>query len=168
MTLYYIDERIRAFLADAADPDTGELPADAEFWESLDSLQMERETLIEQLGLGYKNALAEAKACRDEARTLTDRARRLEATCESIRGQLANALEGQKFSTGRVSFTFRKVTTAEITNEAAFLDYAEQGHEHLIRYKTPEVNKRELEAALKAGQTIPGAELQTRQSMSIK
>lgn len=169
MTLYNINAELAAALAsieDAIDPETGELPEG--YADYIEALTMRREDAIEQMGLEYKNRTAEAKACREEANALLDRARRLEGSAEHIKAIVASELAGQKFSTGRVSVSFRTVKTAEIVNEAALLDYAEQGHEHLIRYKTPDVNKREVEAALRAGMEIPGAELQIRQSMSIK
>ena len=167
MTLYEIDWQIAGFLANAADPDTGELPDNDEIWAELDRLQMAREAVIEQMGLAYKNYDAEAKACRNEARALLERARKLETSAESIKGAVANALDGQKFSTGRVAFSFRKVTTGEVIDRATFMDWAEM-HDVYLRYKEPEIDKLQLTNALKAGVKIPGAELQTRQSMSIK
>lgn len=168
MTLYYIDEALRNLLDAAIDPETGEVKEDEDLWAELDRLQLTREEVIEQMGLEYKNLDAEAEACRKEARALTERARRLECRRETIKGQLATALDGEKFSTGRVAFTFRRVTTGEVTDRAVFMDWAENGHKIYLRYKEPEIDKLQLTNALKAGVEVPGAELQTRKSMSIK
>ena len=169
MTLYNINTELAAALANieaAIDPDTGELPED--YADYIERLNMAREDAIEGLALEYKNRIAEAKACRAEAAALTDRARKLEAGAENIMAIVSRELQGEKFSTGRVAVSWRKSTKAEVTNEAVFLDWAETGHEQLLRYQRPEVDKVLLKNALLAGETIPGAELVTRQNMSIK
>lgn len=168
MTLYEINTQLAALLADAIDPETGEIPEDVDLWAELDRLNMYHDDVLEQMALDYKNRTAEAEACRKEAKTLLERARRQEAVADTIKAQLAFELNGQKFSTGRVSMNWRKSKTTEITDKAAFLDFAENGHDHLLKYREPEPDKTAIYNAMRGGVSIPGVEIIEHNNMSIK
>lgn len=168
MTLYEINTQLAALLAEAIDPETGEIPEDVDLWAELDRLNLYHDDIIEQMALDYKNRTAEAEACRKEAKTLLERARHLEAVAETIKDQLAFELNGQKFSTGRVSMNWRKSKTTEITDKAAFLDFAENGHDHLLKYREPEPDKTAIYNAMRGGASIPGVEIVEHNNMSIK
>lgn len=161
MTLYSINAALEELL-NQQDPETGELTCDLD---QLDALMMERGEKLEGLALYVKNADAEAKAIREEEKALAERRRSLENKAERAKGFLAEQLAGEKFSTPKVAVSWRKSEAVELGPE--FLPWALEKDAYL-RYKDPEPDKAMLKTALKAGEQIPGAELVTRQSMTIK
>lgn len=163
MNIYEIDQQIAQLIADSIDPETGELILDNE---TLDALQMEREAKVENLALWIKNSNAMAQSIRAEEKALAERRQAIERKTERLKDYLAYALGGQKFTTPRVSCTFRKTEAVEL--EPEFMDWARIAAPGLLRYKEPEADKTEIKKALKEGATLAYAALVTRQSMSIK
>ena len=72
MKLFEINAALEELL-NQQDPETGELTCDLD---QLDALMMERDEKLEGLALYCKNADAEAKAIREEEKTLAERRRR--------------------------------------------------------------------------------------------
>ena len=143
------------------DPETGEWINEDE----LDALNMERDEKIENILLWVKNLKADAKAIKDEEDALKARRKALESKAEHLTDYVAFGLAGEKFSTPKVAVSWRKSEAVELGPE--FLPWALEKDAYL-RYKDPEPDKAMLKTALKAGEQIPGAELVTRQSMTIK
>ena len=162
MTLYEIDNAIREVLESAADPETGEL-VDEELLEQYDKLIMDRDQKVENVGLFIKNLEADAKAIREEEKALADRRRAAENKAEHLRNYLQFCLGGQKFSTPRLTVSFRKSKKLEF-DEAHLYDIPED----YLRYKEPELDKKRITEALKAGEDIPGCSLVENVSMIIK
>lgn len=159
MNLYEIDREIEACLV--IDEATGEVTFDEE---RLAGLQVERDRKIENLALYIKNLVAEASAIKAEKLVLAERQRRAEAKVERLRGYLSDALAGEKFSTPRVTVSWRKSERLEI-NEDLFIGMA--GNE---KYFVPEVkiDRAAVKADLKAGTFIVGAELAECQNIQIR
>ena len=149
MRIYEIDKAIEELIANAVNPETGELILDNE---ALDALQMERDQKIENLALYVKDLTATAKAIREEEKALQQ--------------YLTYALGGQKFSTARVACTFRRSETVECGPE--FIEWAKKNDVSLLRQKEPEVNRTEIKDKLKAGMTIPYTALVEKQNLTIK
>ena len=160
MKLYEINAALEELL-NQQDPETGELTCDLE---QLDALMMERDEKLEGLALYVKNADAEAKAIREEEKALAERRRSLENKAERAKGFLAEQLAGEKFSTPKVAVSYRKSEQVEVS--MAF--FTEESNERFLRFKDPEADKTAIKAALKAGETVPGAELVTNLNMQIK
>ncbi|MCD8087257.1 MAG: siphovirus Gp157 family protein [Oscillospiraceae bacterium] len=158
MTIYDIDQQMAALV----DPETGELLD----YDAFDALQMERETKIEDMALWYKNEMAEAAAIRAEEEALAERRKRTENRAERLKGYIDTALAGEKFKTSRVVCSFRASSAVEVDDE--FVTWAEQYGDTFLRFKTPEVNKAAIAAAIKDGQTVPHATMVQRQNLSIK
>ena len=163
MRIYEIDKAIEELIANAVDPETGELILDNE---ALDALQMERETKVENLALYVKDLVATAKAIRDEEWALAERRQAVEKKAARLHQYLTYALQGQKFSTPRVACSFRRSETVECGSE--FVEWAKKNDLSLLRQKEPEANKKEIKAKLKAGMTIPYTTLVEKQSLTIK
>jgi len=158
--LYEINADLEALLAQV-DEDTGELLFSMEDFEAL---QMEREAALEGIALSVKNKLAEAAAIKAEIDTLTERKTALEKKAARLREFLAEALAGEKLSTPRVAVSWRKSEAVEITDpNFIFCHYPQY-----LRHKDPDFDKAKIKAAIKAGELTHGAELVTRQNMSIK
>ena len=160
MRLYEINAALEELL-NQQDPETGELTCDMG---ALEALMLERDEKLEGLALYCKNCDAEAKAIREEEKALADRRRSLENRAGRAREFLELQLRGEKFTTPRVAVSWRKSEAVEI----GMGFFATDANERFLRYRDPEADKAAVRAALKAGETVPGAELVTRQSMQIK
>lgn len=156
-SLYEIDKAIMDFEFQI-DEETGEILNATD----LDDLKMAREQKIENIGLYYKSLLGEAEMVKAEAKSLSDRQKRLENKAESLKKYLAYALKGEKFSTPRMSVSYRKSESVKIDDDYAIPDkWCE-----LSVVKKP--NKKLIKDALKKGEHIFGAELITKSNISVK
>lgn len=162
MTLYEIDNAIREVLESAADPETGEL-VDEALLEQYDKLIMDRDQKVENIGLYIKNLEADAAAIKAEAKNLTARAKAAENKAEHLRNYMQFCLNGQKFQSPRLSVSFRKSQKVEVDQNRLF-----EIPDDYLRYKDPEVDKKRVSEALKAGEDIPGCTLVDSVSMIIK
>ena len=161
MRLYDINAAIMDLL-EQVDEETGELTCDLE---QLEALSMAREEKLENLALYVKNTEAEAKAIREEEKALAERRRSLENRSERARTFLEDQLGGEKFQTARVAISYRRSEAVELA--PSFMEWARE-QDRFLRYKDPEADKTAIKAALKAGEEIPGATLETRVSMQLK
>lgn len=162
MTLYEIDNAIREVLESAADPETGEL-VDEALLEQYDKLIMDRDQKVENIGLFIKNLEADAAAIKAEAKNLTARAKAAENKAEHLRNYLQFCLDGQKFQSPRLSVSFRRSQKVEVDQNRLF-----EIPDDYLRYKDPEVDKKRVSEALRAGEDIPGCTLVESVSMIIK
>ena len=158
MTLYEIDTQITALI----DPETGEI-AD---YEQFEQLQMDREKKLENIGLWIKDLRAEAAAVKEEARSLTDRAKAAENKADRLETYLEYALQGEKFSTPKLSVSWRKsVAAAFDTDEASFC----AAHPNYTVTKVEvKPDKKSLLSDLKKGVHIDGAYLEERMNIQVK
>lgn len=163
MTIYEIDNRI----AELVDPETGELLD----YDAFASLQMERDTKIENMALWYKDLTAEAKAIREEEKALAERRKSAENKAERLKAYLDEALAGQSYKSARVSVSYRKSMALDIADEdvATVIKELETcGLDSCLMYQAPKISKTELTKALKAGAVVPGAELVERVNIQIR
>lgn len=161
MNLYEIDQRI----LELVDPETGEILD----YEAFTELRMEQEDKIEGMSLWWKNLTAEAAAIKAEENSLAERRKVLEKKADSLKQYLAEILGGSKFSTARVACSFRKSKAVEITDEAEFIRQMEETqHYEYLKFSAPTVNRTEITNAIKAGKTVPGAQLIEKSNLSIK
>ena len=162
MTLYEINNAIQDVLDYALDPETGEILDDA-LMASYDQLRMDRDEKIENIGCFIKNLEADAKAIREAEKSLADRRRAAENKAEHLRNYLQFCLAGQKFQSPRLAVSFRK-SKKVVFDEVHLYDVPDD----YLRYKEPELDKKLVADALKAGEVIPGCELVESVSMIIK
>ena len=162
MTLYEIDKAIQEALEGAVDPESGEI-IDEELLAAYDQLRMDRDQKVENIGLYIKNLEADAAAIKTEAKNLTARAKAAENKAEHLRNYMQFCLNGQKFQSPRLSVSFRRNQKVEV-DENRLYDIPDD----YLRYKDPEVDKKRVSEALKAGEDIPGCTLVESVSMIIK
>lgn len=162
MTLYEIDKAIQEALEGAVDPESGEI-IDEELLAAYDQLRMDRDQKIENIGLYIKNLEADAAAIKAEAKNLTARAKAAENKAEHLRNYMQFCLNGQKFQSPRLSVSFRRSQKVEVDQNRLF-----EIPDDYLRYKDPEVDKKRVSEALKAGEDIPGCTLVDSVSMIIK
>ena len=157
MTLFEIDDAILNFEFEV-DDETGEILNAQE----LDELKMAREDKIEGVGLWIKNLEAEAAAVKAEKDNMADRQKRLEKKADSLKGYLAYALQGEKFSTPKIAMSWRRSEQVHITDEHLLPENCL----NVTIVKRPD--KKVIKDALKAGKDIMGAELIEKQNLQIK
>lgn len=152
MTIFDIDQAIMA----CVDAETGEVID----LDKMNALQMERGEKIENVALWIKELDAEAKAIREEEKRLAERRRVNENKIASLKGYLSMALSGQKFSTPRVKISWRKSETVDISDPEKI-----PASWYRAKY---EIARDDIKAALKAGETVPGASLIENTNIQIK
>lgn len=130
--------------------------------DELDELKLAREDKIEGIGLWVKNLEAEKVAVKAEKNIMADREKRLEKKIDSLKGYLSMALNGQKFSTPKVTMGFRKSVSVNIPDESAIAD------EYCNFTVVKKPDKTMIKNALSAGKEIFGAELVEKQNLQIK
>ena len=160
--LYEIDQDI----LDCVDMETGEI-LDAE---KLDALQMERERKLEGVSLWVKDLTAEANAVKEEADKLTARKRALDNKIQALKSWLLIALNGEKLKTPRCNVYQTHSTRVSVEDEAELVKFLEtlDEPERFLRFREPELRKDEIKKALKDDVIIPGARLETTESVVIK
>ena len=152
-TLYEIDAAILACI----DLDTGEIIDE----EQLASLQMERSAKIESVALYYKNTLSDAAAYKAEKDVFAEKERRASATAARLKEWLAEALQGEKFKTARVNITYRK-------SDSVIVDDVLNLPPRFVKFKDPEPDKLAIKQAIKDGEEVNGARIESKQSVTIK
>lgn len=160
MKLYEINAELDALL-EMVDPETGELLCDLD---ALEALTIAREEKLEGLALAVKNYESDAAAIKAEEKALADRRKALENKADRARQFLQSELNGETIKTARVVVSYRRSEAVEI-RDPDFILYADP---KFLTQKIPDINKTAIKAAIKAGEIVPGAELVTRQNMSIK
>ena len=158
MKLYEIDSSLRYIYENYVNEETGEV--DDTYVGELEQLERAKEEKVEACACVYKECLAETKAIADEIKTLTERKRVVTNKAESLKRYLATNCEGEKYKTARMAISWRKSESVEI-DPLAVLDE---------QYTKVEIkpDKKKIKDALKAGETVDGAELVERQNIQIK
>lgn len=158
MTIYEIDDAITSLV----DMETGEIEDEQRF----DELQMERGKKIENIGLYYKNLVAEAKAIRDEEASLAERRKAIENKAERMKNLLAYALNGERFETARIRCSYRKSSSIEVDD--GFVEWAERNADGLLTYSLPKPNKSAIKKALAMGDDLQHVQLVTTMNVQVR
>ena len=162
MTLYEINEQIQNILENCYDPETGEI-YDEELMVQYDSLRLQREEKAENVACYIKNLRAESAAIKEEAKKLAARAKSAENKADHLEDYLQYCLQGEKLNTTRCAVSYRKSKKVEFDENRLF-----EVPEKYLRYKDPELDKKAVTEALKAGEEVPGCKLVENVSMIIK
>ena len=160
--LYEIDQEI----LDCVDMESGEI-LDSE---KLTALQMERERKLEGVALWVKDLNAEATAVKEEADKLIARKRALDNKISALKMWLLMALGGEKLKTPRCNVYQTHIQRVAVADEKKLIEFLQtlEEPEKFLRFQDPELRKDEIKKALKDGTIIPGAELETTESVVIK
>ena len=134
--------------------------------EKLEELQMERDKKIEGIACWIKELSAEANAIKEEKLRLEARQRVAENKVKSLKSYLAYALQGARFRTAKVSVSFRKTESVEVTPDG--LENLKAMRDDLLKYKEPEPDKTAIKQALKDGLSVRGVQLVQNTSTIIK
>ena len=160
--LYEIDQDI----LNCVDMETGEIiDSDA-----LDALQMEREAKLEGVALWEKDLMAEAAAVKEEADKLMARKRALDNKIAALKSWLLIALNGEKLKTPRCNVYQMRSQRVSVEDEEKLIEFLKtlEEPEKFLRFREPELRRDEIKKALKEDYHIPGASLETTESVVIK
>ena len=139
------------------DADTGEFD-EAMF----EGLKIERDKKIENIALWVLEDEAMAKSIKEQENKLKERRETLEQRVEKRKEFLRYIAEGKKLKTDRVTVSYRKSDAVKIVNEEIIPP------EFKAVKTSYSVCKDEIKKALKAGQAVNGAELESRISTIVK
>lgn len=152
-TLYEIDEEI----LNCVDMETGEI-IDVE---RLGQLQLTREDKVEGIALWIKNLLSDADAIKSEEEKLAQRRKANENKAKNLKEYLSKFLNGKKFKTPKVSISYRKSESVEVTDISKLDD-------DYLKFAEPTVDKAKVKKALKAGTVLQGISLIENQNIQIR
>lgn len=132
--------------------------------EKILALEVERDALALDLAALAKQEYAVAAAVKDQAKALAERARSYEERAARYEQAIERAIPvGTKLRDARAEISWRKSKAVHILEESLLPD-------EMMR--VPEVvaepNKKAIAEALKAGKTVPGAELEERINLQIR
>lgn len=155
-TLYELTAALAAFDFEI-DEETGEiLNAD-----ELDELEIERDEKVENLALWIKNLASDAEAYKREKDSFAKKEQAAKKKIESLKNYLTLNLSGEKFKTDRVTISWRKSETVEVTDPGKV-------PEGWFIPQEPKLDKAGLKSALKDGEQIPGVELKENNNIQIR
>lgn len=149
--LWQINSRIE----ECIDDETGEILEE----ELLNELEQDKENLIEDTALAYKNLNAELEALTNEIKNMQERKKSVENKIDTIKRILKESLKGQKIKTAKISISYRKTQAVQITN-------LDKIPEQYIKIKK-EADKTAIKKALKTGE-VEGAEITNNTSIIIR
>lgn len=158
MNLY----EINAELLSCVDTETGEI-IDIE---KLDSLDLQMQDKIENIGCWVKDLLSDADQLGTEIKSLTERKKSANNKAESLKKYLSSFLDGSKFESSKVSISYRKSEAVEVA-DIKQIKLLENCDDYLT-YKDPEANKTAIKEAIKHGVIVPGCSLVEKQNIQIK
>lgn len=140
---------------------------DDETFAKLMELQQAKDEKMENTACWIVNLRAEANAIREQEKILAERRKRIEKKAESVAEFLKRALNGEKLADeSRVSVSYRKTKSVE-TDDGFAAWCIENGHDELLSYKDPEVNKTAVKEYLKTHE-LDNARIVESVSMSVK
>lgn len=161
--LYLIAQEYRFAAAQLADLD---LPPEV-IADTLEGLAGDIETKAQSVAHMVRQLEANAAAVKQWSKDASERAKAIEARAERLREYLSNNMIAcgiQRIEGPGVTLSFRKSTSVVIEDEA-------QLPAQYMRQKPPpqaEPDKVAIAAAMKAGETVPGARLEARQSLQVR
>lgn len=151
--LYEINEEI----LNCVDMETGEI-IDTE---RLEQLQLAFDNKVEGIALWIKNLLSDAEAIKAEKDKLAERQKACENKAKNLKEYLSKFLGGQKFKTPKVSISYRRSESVEVTDISKLDD-------DYLKFAEPTVDKTKVKKALKAGTTLQGVVLVENQNIQIR
>ncbi len=154
MKLYEINEALEKCF----DMETGEMIDEEQF----NALLEEKDKKIEGVACIVKNKAALIAELKAEKARITDRIGVLENQNANTMGFLDSILGGRPFETAKVKCGYRKSTAVDV------IDIAKIPEKYVEEVVDLKPDKKEIKAAIKAGEKVPGAVLCERESLSVK
>lgn len=135
--------------------------------DTLESIGGELEQKAQNIGYLIRSIDADGEACRAWALQAESRSKALHARAHSLREYLAKAMQScsiTKISGPGISMSFR-AAHAVVVDEP---DLIPPTYMRQPKTPLPEPDKAAMLAAMRLGEVVPGAHIETRQSLQIK
>ena len=170
MKLYEVNAAIEEIFEQMVDPETGEILSDSEsLMAQLDSLQMERQRILEYLAKLVLNTRAEAAALKEEESRLKDRRSHLARRESSLMDVLDRECGGKKTDLGIATLSYRKTSRVEISDAEMAVRWLKRNkHTDCYRIPAPEVAKAEVKKLISQGTKVPGCAVVEDRSCSLR
>lgn len=171
MKLYEVNMAIQSALDRLDfDPETGEIGENTEaVLQELDSLELERDRILEYVAKVALNIRSDAAALKTEEERLSKRRKALERKEEKLVSILDRECGGEKKDLGFATVSYRKSESVEVLDSAKACAWLhDNGHNDCVRIKPPEVIKDEVKKLIKNDAKIPGVKLVEKNNCSLK
>ena len=171
MHLYEINTEIAQLMQQLdVDEETGEILATSDdILQQLHSLNMERSRILQYLAEVVLETRAEEAALKAEEERLAKRRAALEHKEERLMQVLDRECAGQKTNLGIATFHYRATSRVEVSDSTKAINWLRRHkYSDCVRVKAPEVDKTAVRKLLQRDISIPGIELVTGQSCSLR
>ena len=143
------------------------------WFDTLDGIEQEFEDKAENVAAYIKSLKAEADDLKEEEAALNRRRKVKENQIDRLKDYLLHSMmtiNRTKIDTPKAKLSIRNnAESVRFDDENEFITLCElAGADDLLRYEKPAIDKTEVKAALKRGDSIPGASLIRTQSLIIK
>ena len=163
MKLYEINSQIEDAISNimaSVDETTGEVSQEAV--DKLTELQIQRDEKLDNIGAYMKNLASDIDALKTEEKALASRRKVKENELENLKKYVSLHLNGEKFESARVRFSFRRSEAVKITDVTII------PKKYLIKEITWKPDTSAIKDMLKAGKKVKGAFLDERSNLQIK
>lgn len=164
MKLYEIDRAIAGVLEDGLviDEETGEVLFDEDGFDQLDAARSDK---MEAVGIFIKGLASDAAELRSEEKALAERRKSKEKKAERLKAYLLRSMQclgDKKFETSRVAVIIRK-------SDVTVIDEPDAIPARYVKEKIErQPDKAAIKKAIKAGEEIRGAHIETRENLGVK
>ena len=168
MKLYELTNEYTSLL-NLIDSDT-EIPEDA-LADTLESIKLSIDVKADGIACILKDIDGDIAKLKAEEDRLAERRKAKKNTYDRMKQYLSDELQRAgigKIETERNKITFRKSKQVRISDEAAFVEWAESAADDLLTYSAPKVNKTAVKAAIESGKAIEFAEIVENQNIQLK
>lgn len=162
MTLYEINAEIEAAINAIFDSTDEDGVVSDEAVARLSELNEARDEKLDNIGAYIKNIQAEAEAIKAEETKLAQRRKSLENKTKRLLDYVSFMLHGEKWSSARVSFSFRKSNPTIIDDETLI------PKKFLKKKIVIEPDKTAIKEAIMSGQKVKGAHIEDKLNIQIK
>lgn len=140
--------------------------------EALTELKGDFDTKAESVSLYIKELEAGTKLLGESIKNLQSRKKAMENKVEHLKSYLLASMETvgeSKIETDKVRISLRNnAPSVFIYDEKAFVNQYKGSRDDLLKYSEPTVNKTAIKEALKSGEDIAGATLESKKTITIK
>lgn len=140
--------------------------------EALTELKGDFDTKAESVSLYIKELEADTKLLGESIKNLQSRKKAMENKVERLKSYLLASMETvgeSKIETDKVRISLRNnAPSVFIYDEKAFVNQYKGSRDDLLKYSEPTVNKTAIKEALKSGEDIAGATLESKKTITIK
>lgn len=140
--------------------------------EALTELKGDFDTKAESVSLYIKELEAGTKLLGESIKNLQSRKKAMENKVEHLKSYLLASMETvgeSKIETDKVRISLRNnAPSVFIYDEKAFINQYKGNRDDLLKYSEPTVNKTAIKEALKSGEDIAGATLESKKTITIK